>query len=196
VADLDAFGAALRRTYAVVGSVSDREILELFAHYQLLLKWNRVLNLTRVEQLDEAVERHYCEALFAADHLPTGVTSVLDVGSGAGFPGIPIAVRWPDCRVTLAESHVRKSVFLREASRDLRNVRVLARRAERGTFDCVVSRAVRWEDVVGLASREILLLLGADDASAAIHDPRFVWNTPIAMPWGVHRVLLSGMCST
>ena len=97
--------------------------------------------------------RHYCESLFVAIHLPEEPVSVLDVGPGAGFPGIPMAILRPDCRFTLAESHQRKAVFLREATRHLSNVRVAARRAEEaaGAFDWVVSRAVKWPDVSRVA---------------------------------------------
>ena len=103
------------------------------------------MNLTTViRTLEEAIERHYCESLFLAAQL-AGRRScgVADVGSGAGFPGFPVAVLRPDCSVTLIESHQRKAVFLREASRGLPNVRVLANRAEDVTrqFDRVISRA-------------------------------------------------------
>src|ERR1700681_467468 len=115
----------------------------LQAHYELLLRWNRVLNLTTIDSLEEAIERHYCESLFLAVHLSPSPLHLADVGSGAGFPGIPVAVVRPDCTVTLIESHKRKAVFLREAARKLPNVRVLSQRGEdiKERFDCAVSRA-------------------------------------------------------
>ena len=121
----------------------------LEAHYELLLRWNRVLNLTSIHDVREAVERHYCEALFLAGRLPPRALRIADLGSGAGFPGFPIAVFRPDCTVTLIESHQRKAVFLREASRKVPNVRVAAQRAEevRETFDLAVSRAVSYADL-------------------------------------------------
>ena len=111
----------------------------------MLVRWNKVLNLTSIRTLEEAIERHYGESVFLAAHLPAGVLSIADVGSGAGFPGIPIAVVRPDCRVTLIEAHRRKAVFLREAARDLPNVTVIADRAEsvHQSFDIAVSRAVK-----------------------------------------------------
>src|SRR5437868_3656406 len=93
------------------------KLAALEVHYNLLLRWNTVLNLTGITDLDTAVERHYCESIFLAAHLPAGPLRLADIGSGAGFPGLPIAVLRPDCMVTLIESHQRKSVFLREASR-------------------------------------------------------------------------------
>ncbi len=188
------FMRALRHQYAAIGTLSDSEAARLFAHYELLLRWNRVLNLTRVEDLDEAITRHYCESLFLADRLPSGAWKLLDFGSGGGFPGIPVAIRRPECRVTLAESHIRKSVFLREATRDLPNVAVLARRAEEASegVDWVVARAVRWEDVVKAAPPAVALLLGLDDAERATSDRRFRWEPIERLPWGARRVLLIG----
>jgi 16S rRNA (guanine527-N7)-methyltransferase len=119
---------------------------------------------------------------------------VLDVGSGGGFPGIPIAALRPDCRIVLLESHQRKAVFLREATRDWPNVRVEARRAEdvQGTFDWVVSRAVRWEPVLGVVQRHVGLLIGEEDARAATAAPGFAWEPAIPLPWGRRRLLLLG----
>src|SRR5687768_10049621 len=97
--------------------LSGPQVDQLAAHYELLLRWNQKLNLTSVKNEETMVRRHYCESVFVAVHLPSEPISVVDVGSGAGFPGFPIAVVRPDCAVTLVESHQRKAVFLRECSR-------------------------------------------------------------------------------
>ena len=91
------------------------QVSALYGHYALLARWNKALNLTTVMGLEESVLRHYCESLFLGARLPERAGAVLDVGSGAGFPGVPLAVLRSDCNVTLAESHQRKAVFLREA---------------------------------------------------------------------------------
>ena len=65
----------------------------LEAHYELLMRWNRKLNLTSIRRLEEAVERHYCESVFPGAHLPAGALRIADIGSGAGFPGF----RWRCC---------------------------------------------------------------------------------------------------
>src|ERR1700738_4164741 len=93
-----------------------------------MIRWNQSINLTTVTDPAEAVERHYGESLLLAEHLTAG--RVVDIGSGAGFPGIPVAVVRPECHVTLVESHQRKAVFLREATRQMSNVRVIAKRIE------------------------------------------------------------------
>src|SRR5580658_10060097 len=126
--------------------LSPEQIHALEAHYELLVRWNQSVNLTRITSLEEAVERHYCEALFLGAYLPAGALRVVDVGSGAGFPGFPVAILRPDCTVALVESHQRKAVFLREASRKVGNVRVIAKRADdvEEEFDHLISRAVSY----------------------------------------------------
>jgi 16S rRNA (guanine(527)-N(7))-methyltransferase RsmG len=167
------------------------QIAALEEHYQLLCRWNKVLNLTRIERLEDAVERHYCEALFLAAHVKCG--SVADVGSGAGFPGLVVAVALPDCAVTLIESHQRKAVFLREASRKLPNVRVVAKRAEdvAERFDWVVSRAVSYDDLgksLGKLADQAALLTGAEEPPAAWP---FAWEV-LPLPGADRRFLRLG----
>jgi 16S rRNA (guanine527-N7)-methyltransferase len=173
-------------------SLREEQVAALEAHYDLLCRWNKVLNLTRIERLDEAVDRHYGESLFVAQHLPAGELRICDIGSGAGFPGFPVAVARPECTVTLIESHQRKAVFLREASRGLPNVRVLARRAEDvdGGFDWAISRAVSAADLAEVLARlaaRAALLVGED-----VIDPELglEWQDPVQLPSGKHRFLL------
>jgi 16S rRNA (guanine527-N7)-methyltransferase len=90
----------------------------LSTYLDLLLKWNARTNLTAIRDPEEIVRRHFGESLFAARHLGTCKT-LLDFGSGAGFPGLPIALLRPEIAVTLAESQNKKATFLREAIRTL-----------------------------------------------------------------------------
>ena len=188
------FADLLRQSLAGVVEVSCAQVEALEAHYRLLLRWNRTLNLTSIRRMEEAVERHYCESLFLGTQLPEGPLRIADIGSGAGFPGFPVAVLRPDCCVTLIESHQRKAVFLREASRSLQNVRVFARRAEDvdEQFDWAISRAVSYED---LASYLKKLAPNADLLTGGEKPPDeigFVWQPPIQVPWGGHRFLRTG----
>lgn len=183
----------LREKLAGVCELSDAQAEQLKAHYELLTRWNKVLNLTSVRTLSEIVERHYCESIFAAIHLPEDLGTMADLGSGAGFPGIPIAIMRPRLRVALIESHQRKAVFLKEASRDLGNVRVIAKRAEdvAESFDWVVSRAVRYTDIA-----EDLKRLGrnVELLSGEVRPPdngRLEWQECI-VPWGNGRYLWIG----
>lgn len=175
-------------------AVSDAEIAALEAHYHLMVRWNKALNLTKITEMQEAVERHYAESLFLAAHLPPGAWRVADVGSGPGFPGFPVAVQRPECDVTLIESHQRKAVFLREATRGMANVKVLAIRADKveGEFDWVISRAVSYEDLgvslLRLAPR-VALLTGTEDPPS---EWGLEWAAGIPVPGGKARFLRLG----
>jgi 16S rRNA (guanine527-N7)-methyltransferase len=120
---------------------------QLSTYLDLLLKWNARTNLTAIRDPEEIVRRHFGESLFAAHHLDPGTTTLLDFGSGAGFPGLPIALLRPEIAVTLAESQNKKATFLREVVRTLAlpievwSNRVEAMPATR-RFDVVALRAV------------------------------------------------------
>jgi 16S rRNA (guanine527-N7)-methyltransferase len=93
---------------------------QLSAYLDLLLKWNARTNLTAIRDPEEIVRRHFGESLFAGVHLAAKLSSeatLLDLGSGAGFPGLPIQLLLPGLQVTLAESQNKKATFLREAVR-------------------------------------------------------------------------------
>jgi 16S rRNA (guanine527-N7)-methyltransferase len=188
------FSELLRKETAGIVNLTDAQVAALQAHYELLVRWNRKLNLTTVTDVNEAVTRHYGESLFLAAHLPAHPLRIVDIGSGAGFPGLPIAVLRPDCEVSLVESHQRKAVFLREASRALPNVRVVSRRAEDldERFDWAVSRAVSYEGLASVLKKmagSVDLLTGAEDPPAGIG---FVWSAPVRLPWGTERFLRRG----
>jgi 16S rRNA (guanine527-N7)-methyltransferase len=173
-------------------------VSRLYEHYGLLERWNRRMNLTSVEPGRELVVRHYCESLFFAAQLENHGSSVVDVGSGAGFPGVPIAILKPDSRVSLVESNQRKAVFLREATRHMANVSVVAQRAETvsHSFDWLVSRAVNPKDVVGLVPRlasRIGLMLGESDFLEIRNAKHIAWSEPIQLPWGDRRICVLGV---
>jgi|SRR5579871_266505 len=188
------FAELLRAKLAGLLELTPEQVAALQAHYELLLRWNQRLNLTRVDSLEQAVERHYCESLFLAKHLGLIPLRICDIGSGAGFPGIPIAIARPDCTITLIESHKRKAVFLREASRKLPNVRVLTERAEdvSESFDCAVSRAVSYQDLVPVLRK----LAGSADLLTGAEEPPvilcFTWNKGIVLPWNRSSFLRIG----
>jgi len=123
-------------------------VSEKFSHYyDLLEKWNSKLNLTAIRDPEEALRRHFLECILCAQHLPSAITTLLDYGSGAGLPGIPIALCRPGIHVTLAESQGKKASFLREAVRSLElGAEVYGGRVEdlsvSRTFDAVSLRAV------------------------------------------------------
>jgi 16S rRNA (guanine(527)-N(7))-methyltransferase RsmG len=166
----------------------------LEAHFALLTRWNQTVNLTQILDRAEAIERHYNESLFLAEYLPAGPLRIADIGSGAGFPGFPVAVVRPECSVTLIESHQRKAVFLREASRKVPNIRVLAKRAEDvgETFDWALSRAVSYTDLGKVLARlavHAALLTGVEDPGQGLG---FDWDPAIPLPDSRQRFLRLG----
>jgi 16S rRNA (guanine527-N7)-methyltransferase len=173
----------------------------------LLLKWNAHMNLTAVRNPDEVITRHFGESLFAARHLfpnPATQQTAIDVGSGAGFPGIPLKIWEPKLHLTLVEANQRKSVFLREVVRalDLSAVSVFADRAERlsDQAELVILRAVeRFEKVLSVAIKlvaqngRIALLIGNDQIQAArLALGKVKWQDPLPLPLSKSSTLLIG----
>jgi 16S rRNA (guanine527-N7)-methyltransferase len=187
--------------------LSSNQLRSVEAYLELLLKWNSKMNLTAVRDREEIVARHFGESLFAAQKLfPSGDSnqSAIDVGSGAGFPGLPIKLWAPSVRMTLVESNQRKATFLREVIRALKleSVSAVTERAERISerADLVTIRAVeQFERVLPTASSlvipggRIAILVGAVQVEAA-HSvlPQVKWNSAISVPESRSRVLLIG----
>jgi 16S rRNA (guanine527-N7)-methyltransferase len=197
----DWFADLLTHELATWASLSDDEINRLFEHYQLLERWSQRINLTSIAPGPEMVIRHYCESLFFGARLPDRVISIADIGSGAGFPGIPMAILRPDIQVSLVESNQRKAVFLREATRGLPNVSIIACRAEdlSTNYDWIVSRAVNPSEVVSLVPQLALnigLMLGEEDFRQLKAAKGIAWAEPIRLPWGDRRICALGTCFT
>ncbi|MGH8660316.1 MAG: 16S rRNA (guanine(527)-N(7))-methyltransferase RsmG [Burkholderiales bacterium] len=130
----------------------------LLAYLELLRKWNRVYNLTAVRESKRMVSHHLLDCLAAAPHVAAG--SILDVGSGAGLPGIPLTLALPYARVTLLDANHKKAAFLRQAVMELKlaNAEVVCERAEawkpEARFEVVISRAFSdLAEFVSLAGR-------------------------------------------
>lgn len=171
---------------------------QLSMYLDLLLKWNARTNLTAIREPEEIVRRHFGESLFAARHLAAETDSLLDLGSGAGFPGIPVALMHPQIQVMLAESQNKKASFLREVVRTLglAHVEVWAGRAESLPvalrFHTVTLRAVD-NMVAAIASAEpramqqVVLLTSAGSLPALSDFPN---QRQIPVPESENRVLL------
>ncbi len=128
---------------------------KLLAYYDLLTRWNRKINLTSIDDVDEAIDRLLLEPLVAIRHFPAQVRRLMDIGSGGGSPAIPFKLALPDVSLTMVEAKARKSAFLREAIRQLglegaqvetaRYEELLARPELHEAHDIVSLRAVRTE---------------------------------------------------
>jgi 16S rRNA (guanine527-N7)-methyltransferase len=118
----------------------------LAEHYRLLKRWNRRLNLTRITEPGQAARLHYAESLLGARFIGSA-SSLLDIGSGAGFPSIPMAVLRPDVKVTAVEANWKKAVFLKEVKEALvlSNFDVVRARFEeidRSGYELITARAL------------------------------------------------------
>jgi 16S rRNA (guanine527-N7)-methyltransferase len=158
--------------------LTDKQIGQLVRHYALLRRWNMRVNLTRITEPGEAAKLHYAESLFGARFI-AGARTVLDVGSGAGFPAIPLAVARPDVQVTALEANQKKSLFLKEAKDELEleNVEVAAERLEAfdwASYELLTSRAIdRAEEILPaiiekMRSDQRLMLYCAPDLVAKL----------------------------
>lgn len=151
-----ALGRQLEQGIRALGlEVSNGIQQRLLQHLELLEKWNRVHNLTSVRDVAKAVSVHILDSLAIVPYLSG--KRLLDAGSGAGYPGIPIALVRPEIQVHLLDSNHKKCAFLRQAVAELglRNVQVVCERLESWRtlerFDCVVSRALaEIAEVIGL----------------------------------------------
>jgi 16S rRNA (guanine527-N7)-methyltransferase len=169
--------AELLRAYV---EVQDSNLLAtLWTYLELLSRWNARTNLTAVRDPEAIVRRHFGESLAVAQFLRTryklGGMTLFDLGSGAGFPGAPIAAACPALRVTLIESQNKKATFLKELVRTLPipNAQVHASRAEtlREKADLVTMRAVDRSEAMVKVAQELLvprgtlvMMLGAEQA--------------------------------
>jgi 16S rRNA (guanine527-N7)-methyltransferase len=187
-------------------SLSSEQLGLTSMYIDILLKWNDRINLTAIRRPEDIVTRHFGESFFVAQKLVSESWrgSVIDFGSGPGFPGIPVALYRPNVSMTLIESNGKKATFLAEviSQLGLRNVEVFRGRGESyaGKAELVLMRAVeRFADAFSVAAGLVApggrvgLLLGegqVEDAKAG--HPEFRWDEVVPIPLGNSRVLLVG----
>lgn len=199
-------GEKLQSLLRVAGQVElSAPELERFEKYlRLFLLWNGKTNLSAIRDEDGILARHFVESIACARQLPAGITTLLDFGSGGGFPGVPIAICRPEIAVTLAESQGKKAIFLQEVVRQLDlKTRVHSRRAEelREEFDCVAMRAVdRMFEAIPVAAGLVrpagLLALmstaGEQQHMQEVAGDGYQWLSPAEITGGEAKLLLLG----
>jgi 16S rRNA (guanine527-N7)-methyltransferase len=187
-------------------TLSSPQLSTVRTYLELLIKWNSKMNLTAVRNPEQIVTRHFGESLFAASRIlpdQSSDASLIDIGSGAGFPGLPAKIWAPGISLTLIESNLRKATFLREIVRavNLPNVRIETSRAESSDIqaEVVTLRAVeKFERVLPVAQRLLksegraVLLIGASQVELAKSGMAMRWEEPIPIPLSQSRVLLIG----
>jgi 16S rRNA (guanine527-N7)-methyltransferase len=185
------------------------DLLNISTYIDILTRWNAHINLTAIREPEEIVTRHFGESLFAARHLfprRSSAESLIDIGSGAGFPGLPIKIWALDLQVTLIESNHKKATFLRETARTLTltNINVFPGRAEdypTTPANVVTLRAVEhFEKTIPIATRLVapggrlaLLISQAQLPRAHKLTPGFVWQAPLPIPMSSSRILAIGV---
>ncbi|HXO38938.1 MAG TPA: 16S rRNA (guanine(527)-N(7))-methyltransferase RsmG [Candidatus Acidoferrum sp.] len=186
--------------------VDEMRLRAISTYIDILLRWNAHINLTAIRDPKEIVERHFGESFFAARFVleRKSIGTAIDLGSGAGFPGVPFAMFAPEVQVTLIESHQKKATFLKELvyALGLKNVRVFSNRAESypETADLVMLRAVeRFEQALQMAVQltkaggRMALMIGAGQVGLARKLVAEIdWCEPAAMPGSQSRELLLG----
>ena len=134
-------------------SLSYHQIEQFLTYYESLIEKNKVMNLTSITDVQEVMQKHFIDSLSIVKCISMDkIDTVIDVGTGAGFPGIPVKIAFPHLKVTLLDSLNKRILFLNEIAEklDLDNVEMIHGRAEdfahnpeyREKYDCCVSRAV------------------------------------------------------
>jgi len=173
---------------------------------ELLLRWNQKISLTSITDPKEILQRHFAESMLAARAIPIVRGRLVDIGSGAGFPGLALKLAAPELEVTLVEPSLKKSAFLAEVVRTLglAGVKIVSKRIEElggleGSADFVTCRAVRpdrrllaWTRNALAADGKCVLWVGAEDDSALRKESQWSWQAPIAVPKSIGRVILVG----
>jgi 16S rRNA (guanine527-N7)-methyltransferase len=182
------------------------QIAAIQRYMALLLAWNDKMNLTAIRDPLEVLYRHFCESMYAAAAMPLQAGRLVDVGSGGGFPGLPLKIARPELHVFLIESNVKKATFLAEVVRELElaNTRVLVSRYEElgeeiAPLDFVCSRALgefdkflNWARSERVAAGRAVLWVGGRDVDEIKKIAGWTWQRPISIPHSLQRFLLVG----
>jgi 16S rRNA (guanine527-N7)-methyltransferase len=187
-------------------SLTQDQIRMIREYSSLLLKWNRSVGLTAIIDLLEIVGRHFGESMYAPRLLPMENCRLVDIGTGAGFPGLALKILSPRVQVILIESNKKKCAFLSEVVRNLSLIDVEVRadrfeqiRPETIQANIITSRAVgefkqilRWS-AQGLARRgHLMLWLGAEDSTRIASKPGWNWQPAARIPDSQRRFILIG----
>jgi 16S rRNA (guanine527-N7)-methyltransferase len=176
------------------------------AYIPLLVHWNRRISLTTVTDPLQILRFHFGECMFAAPAIDNRNGRLADVGSGAGFPGVPLKLLIPTLDILLIEPNAKKAAFLAEVVRELKleSVEVYRGRFDGLTavgsgFDYITARAlgmhqdlVEWSRGAVCAAGSIILWLGGDDAVQVSVQKSWKWRKPVLIPSSHSRVLLVG----
>jgi 16S rRNA (guanine527-N7)-methyltransferase len=179
---------------------------QIRTYIDLLLRWNRRISLTAIESPEEIVRTHFAESLLATKAVPNLHGRLADVGTGAGFPGLPLRMYMPDLQLTLIEPNAKKCAFLAEVVRtlELDNAEIIQRRYEDvrkpdPPFDIVTARALgqfqefaEWAESVVAPGGLVMVWTGPDGKSELERKKSWKWPAPYAIPGSKHRLIVVG----
>ena len=131
--------------------ISEKQLNQFYNYMNILIEWNKVMNLTNITEPEEIIQKHFVDSLTVLKSIKEN-DSIIDVGTGAGFPGIPIKIAFPETRITLLDSLNKRIKFLEEVINklELKNIETIHGRAEevahnkkyREKYDIAIARAV------------------------------------------------------
>ena len=187
-------------------AASDPQLASIAKYLALRKKWNQTIPLTSIEEETEIIARHFGESVFAGSFMPLERGRLADVGSGAGFPGLPLKIAFPELHVTLVDPNIKKCAFLREVQGALgmSGVEVVRSRYEDFTampnsFDFICSRALggyrrllQWSKAVLKPTGYVILWLGIEDSNLLTRTTGWNWGLPVSIPESRRRVVLTG----
>ena len=197
----------ISRSLSTFGIAPSGEQITMIREYVLLLlKWNQSISLTTVTDPEEIISRHFGESMFANKLLPMESCRLADVGTGAGFPGLPLKILSPSLELVLIESNKKKYAFLSEVVRTLglKGVEVIPDRFEQirpenFRIDFISARALgdfkelfRWSAQALKPGGRILLWVGAEDATRLASNPSWIWEPATRIPDSQRRYILMG----
>src|SRR5579859_1559601 len=197
--------AILRAASEFQLTLNEQQVEQIQQYTRILLAWNDKVNLTAIRDPLEILYRHFCESMFGSSLLPVENCRLADVGTGGGFPGLPLKIFRPDLDVYLVESNIKKATFLAEVIRELglTDTRVLISRYEElgeeiAPLDVVCSRALGdFASFLGWAAshvhaKQVLLWLGGRDLDEVKAVPGWTWANPTPVPKSLQRYLVLG----
>jgi 16S rRNA (guanine527-N7)-methyltransferase len=182
------------------------QVSQIQEYIKLLLTWNEKVNLTAIRDPVDILHRHFCESMFATKVAALDQCRLADIGTGGGFPGLPLKILLPNAQVALVESSIKKAAFLAEVVRSLGldNVNVVVGRYEElgeeiAPVDFLLARALgdfeaflRWAASASVGATQVILWLGTKDLEAVKKIERWTWEAPVEVPQSLRRVIVLG----
>src|ERR1700724_213311 len=183
--------------------VDANQIAQIQEYIRLLLIWNEKVNLTAIRDPLEILYRHFCESMFATKVVDLGQCRLVDLGTGAGFPGLALKILLPEAQIILVESNIKKATFLAEVVRALgiTGANVMVSRYEElgeeiAPIDFLLARALgefevflKWAASERVDAKRVVLWLGASDVEGVRKSSRWAWDPAVTVPQSLRRVL-------